>query len=78
MIEKRTFELKVDDGLYSGYVSEKAKEQMQTLHWGATVHAYLKVTTREHEDGAGSPVVEYLAESFTPVSSDVTKNPDPA
>ncbi|MBX3175913.1 MAG: hypothetical protein KF886_00990 [Candidatus Hydrogenedentes bacterium] len=62
-IEQERFELRTGDELIRGTLSNQAKKDLKTFHWGESVLATLLVTQSEHED-AISASESYVAVRF--------------
>jgi len=71
-IESGRFELKVEEELYRGKVSEKAKAQMKHLTFGAEVQAQLRVRTTVHEEGAIEPMTAFVLDAIQPLQGQPT------
>ncbi len=65
-IESGRFELKADEEMYRGRVSEAAKARMRQITLGAEVQAKMRVTTMSHEEGATEPTTSYYLDAIEP------------
>ncbi|HEY7429083.1 MAG TPA: hypothetical protein VH682_32950 [Gemmataceae bacterium] len=63
-IETGRFELKVEDEVYKGKVSEGTKVLMKQITFGASVQARVRVTTLVHEEGATESATSYFLEAI--------------
>jgi hypothetical protein len=58
-IESKKFELRSGDTIYRGKVTTAAQTLMRQYTWGADVVADVRVSTKAHEEGLGTPTVTY-------------------
>ena len=65
-IESSRFELKLNDEVYRGKVSDAARKQMEMVTFGAQIHATVKATTTLHEEGVIEPTTSYLMTILVP------------
>jgi hypothetical protein len=63
-IESGRFELKAEEEMYRGWVSESAKAAMRRITFGAAVKAKVRVTTMIHEEGAAEPTTSYYLDTI--------------
>ncbi len=63
-IESGRFELKAEEEMYRGRVSEAAKTAMRQFTFGAAVKAKVRVTTMIHEEGAAEPATSYYLDTI--------------
>ena len=65
-IDSGRFELKVEEEMYRGRVSDAAKARMRQITFGAEVQAKVRVTTMIHEEGATEPTTSYYLDAIEP------------
>ncbi|MGH7226823.1 MAG: hypothetical protein ACRELF_26715, partial [Gemmataceae bacterium] len=65
-IESGRFELKAEEEMYRGKVSDAANARMRQVALGAEVQVQLRVTTMIHEEGATEPTTSYYLVTIEP------------
>ncbi len=63
-VESGRFELKAEDEVFRGRTTERAKNQMKQIKFGAAVQADLRTTTTVHEEGATEPTTSYVLQTI--------------